>query len=91
MTVEKVLEAMYGNMENENIIEVIKNPKTTLTNLINVVVYNSEAIIAAIEKQVPHKMTAEDRNDWRCPVCRAYIYGVQDRYCPHCGQALDWS
>lgn len=43
------------------------------------------------DKQTPHKMTAEERNNWRCPVCKAYIYGVQDRYCPHCGQAIDWS
>lgn len=50
-----------------------------------------EAIQAAIEalgKQIPKKPN-EDFPVCYCPVCKRLVY-PQIKYCPDCGQALDW-
>lgn len=47
--------------------------------------------IEALEKQIPKKPddTYEDSLDDECAVCGTYIF-ERDRYCPRCGQAIDW-
>lgn len=62
-----------------------------------------EMAIEALEKQMPKKPTFEgngfDRNGniiydiWICPCCgEKYEVDYDDyKYCPWCGQALDWS
>lgn len=59
--------------------------------------------ISALEKQIPKKTTFEgddfDGNGniiydiWICPCCgKKYVIDYDDyKYCPWCGQALDWS
>lgn len=47
--------------------------------------------IEALEKQIPKKPddTYEDSLDDECAVCGTFIF-ERDKYCPRCGQALDW-
>ena len=53
---------------------------------------------SAIEKQIPKKPNIhgvrEDREvntiSYTCPMCHEHIW-VTEKYCKHCGQALDWS
>lgn len=58
--------------------------------------------ISALEKQIPkkpYKRKEHKQNDYYCSVCKRYLgddmelkYAcLQPSYCPHCGQALDWS
>ena len=49
-----------------------------------------ERVMDAVEKQMPLKVT----NMYRCPNCGLDPTIDNDymlNYCPHCGQALDWS
>lgn len=47
--------------------------------------------IEALEKQVPKK--APNHDGMVCPSCNSKArYGYPyEYYCPHCGQAIDWS
>ena len=56
----------------------------------------------ALEKQIPkkpYKRKEHKQNDYYCAVCRYYLgdemelkfAGLQPKFCPECGQALDWS
>ena len=51
--------------------------------------------IQALEKQIPKKVISDEAFG-RCPVC-GYIFNSElvneynIKYCPDCGQALDWS
>ena len=49
------------------------------------------AVIKALEKQVPKKPPNHD--GMVCPSCNSKArYGhPYEYYCPHCGQAIDWS
>ena len=48
--------------------------------------------IESIEKQIPKKSNDyyEDSLDDECAVCGTIVF-ERDRYCPRCGQAIDWS
>ena len=61
-----------------------------------------EVIHKALEKQIPKKpdkYKGHKQNDYYCAVCRYYLgdemelkfAGLQPKFCPNCGQALDWS
>ena len=57
-----------------------------------------EALLMAmdsLEKQVPEKITEIHCDEYYCPICGAENlcdqYQVTDKFCPNCGQALDWS
>ena len=41
----------------------------------------------ALKKQNPVKVDIT-ASCWRCPVCGMELHGT--RYCPDCGQRLDW-
>lgn len=50
----------------------------------------------ALEKQIlkkPDKIKEYNPNDYYCTVCKYYLgYAcLQPKFCPNCGQALDWS
>lgn len=49
-----------------------------------------ELAIAALEKQAPKPAIRKMLffTHWECPACRKGVKGR--RYCPHCGQRLDW-
>jgi hypothetical protein len=50
---------------------------------------NFDTAISALEKQIPKKRA----DGWygkntECPICHIV---ASNKYCPNCGQALDWS
>ena len=52
--------------------------------------YEYNYIVAcALDKQIPRKIIKSDAFSHRgvCRFCNTY---VKDRYCPHCGQKIDW-
>lgn len=48
-----------------------------------------------IERAAPKKVTVDTKHNTHCPVCGEIqvfgYYNVNNKYCPHCGQSLDWS
>lgn len=49
----------------------------------------------ALEKQIlkkPDKIKEYNPNDYYCTVCKYYLgYAcLQPKFCPNCGQAIDW-
>lgn len=46
--------------------------------------------IECIEKQIPKKPIVRNYADWSGCECGMKIYETF-RYCPYCGQAIDWS
>lgn len=61
----------------------------------------TEELREAREKQVPkkavfvHPIQLNDGGDYMCPACKTgtilNAYGGKSKYCPWCGQAIDWS
>ena len=51
----------------------------------------------ALEKQIPKKPYLKDLFELgtmqgiACPVCDTIFLTTGEKYCKHCGQALDWS
>ena len=64
----------------------------------------SEVAIKSIEKQIPLpslKDSCPERTLHKCPGCKKYIFvteyadgalcgGRKSKYCPECGQAMEW-
>lgn len=55
-----------------------------------------KAAIFALEKQIPCNTVLETKEGYDIPVCSAcggdiYLMRGEAKYCPNCGQALDWS
>lgn len=49
-----------------------------------------ELLQELVDKEVPIKVVIdEDTNQEMCPKCTNYR--INNEYCEHCGQALDWS
>ena len=52
-------------------------------------------VIHVLKKRIPQKpYESEGSDEYNCPVCGAtyaLLYDGEMRYCPDCGQALDWS
>ena len=54
-----------------------------------------EELQEALEKQTPKKINSDNGFGGRCPVCGYYIVksifsSKGHKYCPECGQKLDW-
>ena len=47
--------------------------------------------IEALEKQIPVKPKRDVTEVAPCPVCGFSVIEKVENFCPHCGQALDWS
>ena len=51
----------------------------------------------AIKKQIPKKANSlrgthlGKGKGGHCPICNCGVNSVRHKYCPNCGQALDWS
>ena len=62
----------------------------------SLVLLNKKEIVAALAKEIPEKPNVHGLREGReintvsytCPMCNEHI--GRDRYCKHCGQALDW-
>jgi hypothetical protein len=58
--------------------------------------FDFERAMTALKKQVPKKPidnTGEDKcvEVWyQCPICHGDLTHIRSKYCPYCGQALDW-
>lgn len=60
-----------------------------------------EVAIEVLEKQIPKRAISTYIGNYKCPTCESYIDITDDdlhvyeivppKYCPNCGQALDWS
>lgn len=54
-----------------------------------------ERAIEALEKQVPKKLSYLGKNgiydDYDCSACGQMLRNKNFRFCPKCGQRLDWS
>lgn len=63
-------------------------PKTFMT-------WVFQEAISALEKQMPMQITEVHVDEYICPACGAENSCeqgiVEDKFCPECGQALDWS
>lgn len=46
--------------------------------------------LEAMEKQIPKKPIVGTQGFLKCADCHSVIR-ITDRYCPKCGQAIDWS
>ena len=46
-----------------------------------------QAALSILSKAKPMRVDTSS-SCWRCPVCGVELHGT--RYCPDCGQALDW-
>ena len=58
----------------------------------------AELSVEALEKQIPKKVINLGYfygYATHCPACKGQVekraYGIKDKYCRTCGQALDWS
>ena len=49
-----------------------------------------EAIIEALEKQVPKKPLPYKGWEGKCPTCSVIFIDRSTNYCGNCGQKLDW-
>ena len=60
------------------------------------IVLNEKKVAEALKKQIPQKVniSLKGTTDWNtkchCPMCHKDLFDGQ-KYCSHCGQALDWS
>ena len=83
-------------MTPKEAIETIKIAEVEWIYPINFVIAFKTAI-AALKKQIPKKpksyVDTGDCFEYECPKCRMTYGRVTWRvkYCPNCGQALDWS
>ena len=56
----------------------------------SLVIEAKKMAIEALRKQIPQRATIIDGEVAYCFKCKR-IFGDSYEYCPHCGQALDWS
>lgn len=93
-------------MTNEEAIEhirklMISSVQSSVGAEIRPIAYAFEKGIAALEKQIPKLPIiigdgyADGEmvyDEWECPSCGSVyeIYSHEYKYCPNCGQAIDW-
>lgn len=86
---DKIVVQMLDNYETAVAAEIASAARAAGAS--DVTVLNKEAIMAALNKQIPKKPTDTAKNELygRCAVCRQLVH-VGNRYCDQCGQAIDW-
>lgn len=92
MTYEEAIKIFRRQLEiaNKNVADFEKTFKNQKSNYrYDVELY--ELAISALEKQIPKNPDLDD--GVYCPCCLHEFKSHYDetRYCPNCGQALDWS
>ena len=103
---DKLVVQMLDNYETAVAAEIASAARAA--GVSDITVLNKQAILDALNKQIPKKPTFVDtrfRNHgrnigdgvsldkcYKCPNCWSHIFHVWDseKYCPYCGQALDW-
>ena len=86
---DKLVVQMLDNYENAVAAEIASAARAAGAS--DVTVLNKEAILEALNKQIPKKPVrlAKSELDGNCAVCGKVVH-VGERYCDQCGQALDW-
>ena len=71
----------------EEIKDCKKNSRTYGVIPINIL----DFYIEALENQIPQKTNNNDGLGSYCPICNFYITDFDEyKFCPECGQAIDW-
>ena len=81
-------EEAVGILISQAIVIRRASGKSTLERIRNEAICKA---VEALEKQIPKKSPNQD--GMVCPSCNSKArYGYPyEYYCPHCGQAIDWS
>lgn len=86
---DKIVVQMVDNYENAVAAEVAKAARAAGAS--DVTVLNKVAIIDALMKRTPRRYTRYCSDIPVCPSCRSdEIYPRRSKFCPDCGQAIDW-
>lgn len=103
MDEKKVREAIAKEKETIKTLEdaVVSGKTGSLRRWAKDTIENSTIIIEALEKRLPKKVDAKEEyktfdEDFMyfkgfCPDCGFIVDSSRNRYCPSCGQKLDWS
>ena len=84
---QKILVVMRDNIDNAIVGEFVKT--ATAEGVTDLAILNKAEIIKALEKQIPKKPIINKR---KIQCVNGHNQPVQHyKYCPICGQALDWS
>lgn len=82
-------------MTIERAIEILNPEHKEHYESIEPVIEACRMAISALEKQIPMQITEVHVDEYVCPVCGAENSCnqgvVEDKFCPECGQALNWS
>ena len=87
---DKIVVQMMDNYESAVAAEIASAARAA--GVSDVTVLNKEAILDALNKQIPKKPAdlAKCELYGHCAVCGKLVH-IGERYCDQCGQALDWS
>ena len=69
-----------GTRDNKPVTNVSADDRPTIIKM----------AIEALEKQIPKKVKERCFEMASCSACGTTVLDIE-KYCPHCGQALDWS
>ena len=90
---DKIVTQMVDNYENAVVAEIAKAARAAGAS--DVTVLNKAAIIDALMKRTPRKYARRKYSETIdapvCPTCGSDgIFHRKSRFCPDCGQAIDW-
>lgn len=91
---DKIVVQMVDNYENAVAAEIAKAARAAGAS--DVTVLNKPAIMDALMKRTPQRYTrrryTENIDMPCCPACGSdKIFHFRSRFCPDCGQAIDWT
>lgn len=91
---DKIVAQMVDNYENVVVAEIAQAARAAGAS--DVTVLNKGAIMDALMKRTPRKYTrrkyTENIDMPCCPTCGSDgIFHRRSRFCPDCGQAIDWT
>ena len=86
---EKIVTKMVDNYETAVAAEIAQVAR--IAGASDVTVLNKTAIIDALMKRTPKKYVLRNSGITICPACGSDgIFDRRSRFCPDCGQAIDW-
>ena len=84
---QKILVVMRDNIDNAIVGEIVKT--ATAEGVTDLAILNKAEIIKALEKQIPKKAIINKR---KIQCVNGHNQPTQHyKYCPMCGQLMDWS
>lgn len=84
MTYQEALEIIKDNISSES--EIIKQAIILVEFAVH-----KQISKKPIEKEVIGVSMNGYKSKGQCPKCSSTVSQYKDKYCPNCGQALDWS